>query len=572
MYVPSRGGQSLQNTRLNTGLRAPTGYNQQKIVSTVNHAFLNMGERPVTQQGMLGIKPTTAGPKRKVLSRSYFLVLLKQKISDLTSEIADFREQKEHLQNEIEVQKKLETHHSVLASEVRDLEGTLADYNLAMDKQRSGTRPEDLLNIKEHIALQNKKLRAQVDLIFTERKNVEEKVAILEDRICELKGTADLKLNELSHSQKTEYLQFEAEVSDLELELKHKSLNLEDLSKKIVDQENGIRMDSLRLKSIQIKDGISRFEAKKNDLDDKLSENSMSFEELRSKLMDRVKVEKNEIQALEKRAKELRKLADATANRLNKIVNHKKGGNEIDEEQKRKFEVLYKKETEINAFLDNFELMRKKRFADIESLETSILRISDHINKNMNILRKVPDQNDLEQMNKELNFKKSQAENSEETLERVQIEHLRRQEELQRVDEIQETLPERIAQFKILLRNLKAEIAVFENKDKERETLSQKTKFLKKKIIEIEAENSKDGRSVEALENDFNEQHKKLQTHEQFAAFFETEKLLSQTAQLEAGILNFIQLKENDCNFTLQVDAILKLSKEINAVLIAENK
>lgn len=43
------------------------------------------------------MKPSTAGPKRKVLSRSYFLVLIKQKISDLTSEIAKFRDEREKI-------------------------------------------------------------------------------------------------------------------------------------------------------------------------------------------------------------------------------------------------------------------------------------------------------------------------------------------------------------------------------------------------------------------------------------------------------------------------------------------
>jgi len=38
-----------------------------------------------------------------------------------------------------------------LTKEVRELEGTLADYNLAVDKQRAGTRPEDIRNMYEHI-------------------------------------------------------------------------------------------------------------------------------------------------------------------------------------------------------------------------------------------------------------------------------------------------------------------------------------------------------------------------------------------------------------------------------------
>lgn len=44
---------------------------------------------------MLGMKTVNAGPKRKILSRSYFLVLLKKKIEELTNEVAKFRHEKE---------------------------------------------------------------------------------------------------------------------------------------------------------------------------------------------------------------------------------------------------------------------------------------------------------------------------------------------------------------------------------------------------------------------------------------------------------------------------------------------
>jgi intraflagellar transport protein 74 len=562
----------MQNQRLNTGLRAPTGYNQQRQVTTINHAFLNMGERPVTQQGMLGIKPTTAGPKRKVISRSYFLVLLKQKISDLTSEIANFREQKEHLRKEIEVQKNLETHHAKLTSEVRELEGTLADYNLAMDKQRSGTRPEDLLNIKEHISLQNRKLRTQVDHIFTERKNIEEKIAMMEDRVAELKSTADLKLNELSQTERQEYRRYEQELREAETEFQTQMGKLEEISRRCVEQENAIRMDSSRLKANQIKEGMIRFEARRADLEDKLSENSLSFEELRSKLMEQVKAEKLEIQGLEKRAKELRKLGEATSKKLGKMINEEKNGNEIDEDQKRKFEVLYQKEREIHAFLESFESLRKKRYAEVEALENGNLRLTESINKNAAVLRKVPDQKDLEQMSKELNFKKQQAESSEETLERVQIEHLQRQEELHRIDLIHETLPERITHFRQVLEGMKKDLEVFENREKEKEELKKKAKWMSQRINDLQTEGPKEAKALEVAEKEYQETLRGLQNHEQYAAFVEAEKQLSHSAQLEASILSFIQIKQNDCDFGGQIEAIMKISKEINTMVVAENK
>jgi intraflagellar transport protein 74 len=569
MYVQSRHGKPGTNVRLNTGLRMPTGYNQSKQVSTLNQPFLNLGERPITQQGIMGMKPTTAGPKRKVLSRSYFLVLMKQKISELTTEIATFREQKEQLVKSQEASKNIEANHTTLTNEVRELEGSLADYNLALDKQRTGTRPDDLNNVKEHIAFQNQKLRNQIDNVFLERKTLEEKIASIEDRIHELKESAELKLNELSSKDREEYKKLEATLRDLQATLKIKIQNLEDLSRKILDQESQIRMDVSRIKMIQLKEGITRFEEKKKDLEDKISENSMSFEVLRGRLMERVKTEKTEIQALEKRVKELRKLGESVAKKLNKLVDDLKGGSEINEDQKKKYEILYEKEKEINAFLENFETIRQKRFEELQTLESANLRLVDVITKNMNLIKHAPSQRDFEEMSKEINFKRQQAENSEETLKRLQLEHLRRQEELQRVDEIEDTLPERIKQFKAMIETMKLEIIQFDKKDTEKKNLQQKVEFLKSKINVLGESRDEINRKAESAQKEYSNQLGKLQSHENFTQFVEVEKQLSQVNQLAFGIQNYIQNKENECDFGPQVAEIMQVTNEINALLIA---
>lgn len=59
---------------------------------------------------------------------------------------------------------------------MRNLEGKLADYNLAFDKQRAHTRPEEIRAMYEHIKLQNERQSMQLDEIFIERKRYEEMI------------------------------------------------------------------------------------------------------------------------------------------------------------------------------------------------------------------------------------------------------------------------------------------------------------------------------------------------------------------------------------------------------------
>ena len=570
MYPQSRqGGLSDHTQRLNTGLRQATGYNNQnRLFTSANQPFPQLSERPVTQQGMVGAKMTAGGPKRKILSRSYFLVLLKQKISEVTSEIASFRQQKENLQKTQETSKNLENRYETLCGEVRELEGNLADYNLALDKQRTGTRVEDIAAVKDHISLQNQKFRHQVDAIFLERKQTEEKLNAFEERIKELRFGAELKLNELSPIEKDEYKQLEVSVYDAQNILKSKARNLEDISRKILEQENELRMDTNRLKAIQLKENSTRFEEKKREVELKIQENSLSFVDLRGKLMEKVKADKVEIQDLEKRAKELRKLNDNTARKLLKLEEDLKGDGQVDDDQKRKFEVLYEREREIDDFLNNFDILRQKRFTELQKLENGNLVILEKVAKNMGLLKHAPNQQELEEISKELAFKRQQAESSEETLKRLQVENLRRFEELQRVDEIEQTLPARISQMKAIYETMKTDIASFENAEQEAEKFSKKAEFVREKREKILGLKDEIKRLAEIAEKDYNNKLKNLQTHEFYLKFTDMEKQLSQAHQLAFGIHNYIQSKEDELNFNPQVEEILKLTKDINSLLV----
>jgi intraflagellar transport protein 74 len=65
----------------------------------------------------------------------------------------------EQIAKEQQVYNKLESRLEELNNEVRNLEGQLADYNLALDKLRTNTRPEDVKNTYQHVKNNNEKLK-----------------------------------------------------------------------------------------------------------------------------------------------------------------------------------------------------------------------------------------------------------------------------------------------------------------------------------------------------------------------------------------------------------------------------
>lgn len=105
---------------------------------------IHITDRPATGQGMKGMRPTTQGLGRLVKDSTYYVGVLRGKVNSITDEISKLRKEiEEHTKDKSQassMQRKAEE----LDAEVRKLEGTLADYNIAMDKMRQGTDPSEL--------------------------------------------------------------------------------------------------------------------------------------------------------------------------------------------------------------------------------------------------------------------------------------------------------------------------------------------------------------------------------------------------------------------------------------------
>ena len=105
---------------------------------------IHITDRPTTMQGMKGMRATTAGPGRLVQDSTFFVGVIRSKVNSITEEIARLQKEiDDHTRDQsqsISMQRKAEE----LDKEVRALEGTLADYNIAMDKQRQGSDPSDI--------------------------------------------------------------------------------------------------------------------------------------------------------------------------------------------------------------------------------------------------------------------------------------------------------------------------------------------------------------------------------------------------------------------------------------------
>ena len=162
-------------------------------------------DRPVTNHGMSGIKVQNQGPGRQIYDRSYYMNQLKNKNNEIVTEINKMKQEVEDINKDNNTYLTLERKYEALIKDVRKYEGELADYNLALDKYRSDTKPEDIEALYMHIKNSNDKQKQILDTMFGEKRDMENEIQTYEQSIQDINFQNESKLNDLDPEQRNDY-------------------------------------------------------------------------------------------------------------------------------------------------------------------------------------------------------------------------------------------------------------------------------------------------------------------------------------------------------------------------------
>ncbi|GLE04119.1 hypothetical protein PINS_up013030 [Pythium insidiosum] len=242
----SSAGRPLTGARLGTGQAVPATPGQTAGFGVSLNTEVNVSDRPVTQQGMMGMRVGTAGPGRQVQDTSYFMGKLHAKTTEITSEIDRLRKEIEQDAKDKSQYAQLERKYESLAVEVRDLEGQLADYNLAMDKLRSATDPAEIRQVQEQLHHRNGKEAEEVDRIFILRQEQESAVRRMEGEMNEIHMKHQEKINQLAPQKLQRYKEMLEEHHQTEVEIEARSQELEMLLHAIHQKEAELSADRYR--------------------------------------------------------------------------------------------------------------------------------------------------------------------------------------------------------------------------------------------------------------------------------------------------------------------------------------
>lgn len=566
MIPQSRMGTAYRNAQPG-GIRAPTGYKKDLVFQSNLNTTVNVFERPISNHGVTVLKNNLGAQRRQIADKSYFATQLKQRNQELLNETAKMNLRIVEIEKGREkfkiIKQKIETANKT----ARELEGNLADYNLTLDKHRVGTKANDISGHYEQIKMSNNRLRQKLDELFIKRKDLEGDKINIEQQINEVLELAKVRVNELDTRQREEYYKYDEENKEYGQKLKQEKMELEEVNGKLIEQENRLRMDGNRLKVLQLKEMLKILDQKKRDYEVQLNEGNLPIEEIRSKILEQIRVNKEETTIAESRVRELRRLIDSKNKEIYDIESELNNKNNIKEDKKQNYEVLYNKEKEIDNFLNNYNINRQNLYNKIEETETKIQKILELSSKMINAMVP-PTEGVYDDVNNEKKFKDKEVENSERTLAMVKRKLAQYQQESRRLNELEETLPLNIKKKKQDIIKMKNELNIYSNIKEEEAKLQKK----KEKITDF---SEKIVTLIPQLEQEFRFEKEvfdsilnKVKTTEMFYSYSETEKKMIESEQLLFNIKNFILTKRRDNEIDSLINKCEVVSTKINDILI----
>lgn len=141
---------------------------------------------------------------------------------------------------------------------------------------------------------------------------------------------------------------------------------------------------------------------------------NLPFPEARERLMNRIKQDNAEIKQQEKEVGEIRKMIDTYQRNL-KDINAELSGKPTENDDAQKYEILAQKEKEIQEFTLKFNTEKTQYEKEIVDSQQIIAALLEHMQKNLARQNKLPSQNTVDEMKKDLNFKQRQLNDSEMT-------------------------------------------------------------------------------------------------------------------------------------------------------------
>ncbi|XP_074550125.1 intraflagellar transport protein 74 homolog [Halichoeres trimaculatus] len=529
-------------------------------------AQIKVTDRPVTQQGLSGMKTGMKGPQRQILDKSYYLGLLRSKINELTTETSKLHKEIDNYNQENSVYLSYEKRAEGLANEIKDLQGQLADYNMLVDKLNTNTEMEEMINDYNMLKAQNDSEAEGIDSIFTERREREEAIRAIEEEIRRERRVADEIVQQMPAAKQEKYFTMTTANEELLQELTVLQEELDILITRKEDYEAELSHSHIKQEVVRLHETLSALEVKRDAMEAEHKGLGTPQEE-REKLLKQVKEDNQEIASMERQLTEIR---DRTTQIIEEIRQLEQDSEETQGECQQRYKELKKKEEDIDRYLGSFEDTRAQEQEKMTQCQENIVSLLEHCSRNMLRLRQVDrvTAGELRNMQEVLVSKETEVVQSESTARGLETESQRLQQDLEKVQQLKGKITSELSTLKERVSTMETELHTYRDLD----TLRRDAEEKKNRLHEDRVSLSQHRDSFKQLLDEMNQKHEalktKLQENETHTQLTNLERKWQHLEQNNFVMKEFIASKTQESDYEAVSKNVFQQIDEYNKSLV----
>ncbi|TPP65796.1 Intraflagellar transport protein 74 [Fasciola gigantica] len=567
-----------QASRGTTGLR-PGTRGVAGVGATLNTS-VRVEDRPITQQGLSGLKSAAHGSRRQIEDKPYFLGLLRAKINEINSEVATLTRQAIEAEEENASFVQYEQMAEKLALEIKELQGELGDYNTLVDKATLG---DDASNVEldwEELRTTNERAEKSLENLFEERQNRELALKSSENELSQEQQMSETLIQAMGDEEQQKYLRLRELNVHLLTQLNEGQSQLEQLATKKVELESDLSASQIKQEAMRLYAQLHEAEARLEQLVAETASHEDPGKE-RERLLKQVREDNQEMASMERQTRETQEKVSHREEELRMLEQ------ELDDsrsERAQKYRELRKREQQIDEFLKTFDEVKGLEQSSISESEETIVQTLESISKCIVQLSQTSTaaaaisasgpqdgsrKDVMDQLREQLQLKTSEVSKSEETAFMLQKERTRLSQDLVKVDQLEEKVIQEMDTLRKRIAKMEEEIALFSDLNRVKEDAKFKCETLAGEKQRLERHRESLHRLNQNLAKEYSNIQTNLTNQDTHVQLTNLERRWAQHEQVNHGLSEFIANKRVETDHSALAKRAMELVKAYNGKLQA---
>lgn len=494
---------------------------------------IKVADRPVTQQGLSGMKTGIKGPQRQILDKSYYLGLLRAEN---------------------------------LAVEIKDFQGQLADYNMLVDKLNTNTEMEEVMNDYNMLKAQNDRETQSMDIIFTERQAKEKQIRSVEEEIEQEKQAADDIIKNMSPEKQVKYIEMKTTNEKLLQELDTLQQQLDSLNMKKENLEAEIAHFQVKQEAVLLHEKLYELESHRDQMvaEDKSLGSPM---EERERLLKQVKEDNQEIASMERQLTDIKEKINHFHEEIRQLDMDLE---EHQGEMNQKYKELKKREENMDTFIETFEETKTQELERKAQIEANIVALLEHSSRNINRMKQISSitNQELKIMQDDLNFKSTEMQKSQSTARNLTSDSQRLQLDLQKMELLESKMTEEQHSLKSKIKQMMIDLETFNDLPALKSSGEEKKKKLHQERTVLSTRRNTFKKITEKLNTEYETLKTQLQENETHSQLTNLERKWQHHEQNNFVMKEFIATKSQESDYQSVMKNVNKQIAEYNKTIM----